>query len=154
VNLRLALSRAVFLILTGCDSPFPCSNDTVVRVTSSSGRVEALLNEENCGATTSFAYVVSLRAVASPATAGVRVASAYGAIRNDDAYGMNLVWIDENTLEVQYWQARWVTLEHSSKSIDGLTITTRMKADVRDESAPAGGMLVNIQRRPAEGAAK
>jgi hypothetical protein len=125
-----------------------------VRVTSPSGRVEALLDENNCGATTSFEYVVSLRAVASAATVGVRVASAYGAVRNNDAYGMNLVWIDNNTLEVQYGEARWVTMEHPSISIDGVTITTRMKADVRDESAPVGGMLVNIQRRSAGGAPK
>jgi hypothetical protein len=79
----------------------------------------------------------------------VRVASAYGAVRNDGAYGMNLVWVDENTLEVQYWKARWVTLEAPDVSVDGASITTRMKADVRDESAPAGGMPYNIERRSA-----
>jgi hypothetical protein len=67
---------------------------------------------------------------------------------------MTLVWVDENTLEVQYWKARWATMEHPSASIDGVTITTRMKADVRDESAPAGGMLYNIERRSAAGGAK
>jgi hypothetical protein len=163
VNLRLALGVAVFILmlapmlilLTLAMFPNPsCTSDTVVRATSPSGRVEALLNEENCGATTSFGYVVSLRPGASSGANRINVASAYGAVRNDDAYGMNLVWIDENTLEVQYWKARWVTIEHPSISIDGVTVTTRMKADVRDETAPAGGMLVNIQRRSAGGAAK
>jgi hypothetical protein len=55
------------------------------------------------------------------------------------------LWVDENMLEIQYWKARWVTLEHPDVSVVGATITTRMKADVRDESAPAGGMLYNIQ---------
>jgi hypothetical protein len=76
--------------------------------------------------------------------------SAYGAVRNDDAYGMNLVWVDENTLEIQYWKARWVTLEVPDVSVAGTTIMTRMKADIRDDSAPAGGMLYNLQRRSAE----
>jgi hypothetical protein len=60
---------------------------------------------------------------------------------------MNLVWIDESTLQVQYWKAHWVTMERPSVSIDGVTITTRMKADVLDKTAPAGGMLYNIGRR-------
>jgi hypothetical protein len=160
VNLRLALRSAlgvaVFILmlapmpilLTFALFPNPsCTSDTVVRATSPSGRFEALLDEENCGATTSFAYVVGLRPVASSRADRINVASAYGAVRNDQAYGMNLVWVDENTLEVQYWKARWVTIEHPSISIDGVPVTTRKKADVRDESAPAGGMLVNIQRR-------
>ena len=119
------------------------SSDTVACAKSPSGAVEALLDENNGGATTSFGYVVSLRAVSSSATTGVRVASAYGAVRNDHAYGMTLVWVDANTLEIQYWQARWATVERPSVSIDGMTVTTRVKAGVRDESAPAGGMLYN-----------
>jgi hypothetical protein len=165
VNLRMAaLSAVLVLTLAGAIvfqlavlavwPDHPCSSDTVARATSPSGRVEALLDENNCGATTSFEYVVSLRAVASPATARVRVASAYGAGRNDSAYGMNLVWIDESTLEVQYWKAHWVTMEHPSVSLDGATVTTRMKADVRDGSAPAGGMLVNSRRQSGAGGAK
>jgi hypothetical protein len=67
---------------------------------------------------------------------------------------MNLVWIDESTLEVQYWKAHWVTMDHPSVSIDGATVTTRMKADVRDESAPAGGMLFSIRRQSAAGGAR
>jgi hypothetical protein len=110
-----------------------------------------VLDENGCGATTSFGYVVALRPAASSVADGVRVASAYGAVRNDQAYGMNLVWIDENTLEIQYWKARWATLENPDASVGGGTITTRMKADVRDESAPAGGMLYNIERRSAAG---
>lgn len=137
-----------FLLMLALPEPF-CSSDTVVRARSPSGLVEALLDENNCGATTSFSYVVSLRSVASSQDNGVHVASAYGAVRNDDAYGMNLVWVDENTLEVQYWKARWVTLEAPDVSVDGASITTRMKADVRDESAPAGGMPYNIERRSA-----
>src|SRR5712671_6554482 len=88
VNLRLALSPILSLILTGCFSSD--SSDTVARAKSPSGAVEALLDENNGGATTSFGYVVSLRAVSSSATTGVRVASAYGAVRNDHAYGMTL----------------------------------------------------------------
>jgi hypothetical protein len=134
--------------------PDPCRTDTVVRAASQSGRVEALLDEINCGATTSFGYVVSLRPVASSMASGVRVASAYGAVRNEDAYGMNLVWVDENTLEIQYWKARWATLEHPDASVDGGTIATRMKADVRDETAPAGGMIYNRERRSAAGSGR
>jgi hypothetical protein len=67
---------------------------------------------------------------------------------------MTLVWVDENTLEAQYWKARWATIEYPSISIGGVTITTRLTADVRDEAAPAGGMLIHIQRQSAAGGAK
>jgi hypothetical protein len=149
MNLRVALSPIPFLILTGC---FISNNsDTVARAKSPSGVVEAQLDESNGGATTNFGYVVSLTGVSSSATTAVRVASAHGANRNDQAYGMTLVWVDANTLEIQYWQARSATVERPSVSIDGMTITTRMKPGVRDESAPAGGMLYNIQHRSAAG---
>jgi hypothetical protein len=147
MNPRLALSPILCLILTGCFSSD--RSDTVARAKSPSGTVEALLDENNGGATTSFGYVVSLRALSSSATTGVRVASAYGAVRSDQAYGMMLVWVDANTLEIQYWQARWATVERPMISIDGTTISIRMKAGVRDESAPAGGMFYNIQHRSA-----
>ena len=143
---RVALGSIVFLILAGC-SDSSGTVATVARAKSPSGRVEALLDENNGGATTSFGYAVSLRLVSSPTATGVRVASAYGAVRDDRAYGMNLVWVDENTLEIQYWKARWAIIERPSIAIDGEAITSRMKADVRDEAAPAGGMLYNVQRR-------
>jgi len=159
VSLRLGLGVVFTLLLVGAiliqppliPSSDPCSSDTVVRMTSPSRRLEALLDENNCGATTDFGYVISLRPVASSVANAVRVASAYGAVRSDQAYGMNLVWVDENTLEIQYWRARWVTLEHPDVSVDGATIAIHMKADVRDESAPAGGMLYNIERRSTKG---
>ena len=122
VGLVLMLAGPFLLILAW---PEPsCSSDTVVRASSPSGHIEAVLDENGCGATTSFGYVVSLKPVASSMANGVRVASAYGAVRNDDAYGMNLVWVDENTLEVQYWKAQWVTLEAPDVSVDGTSITT------------------------------
>jgi hypothetical protein len=142
VNLRLALSPVLFLLLAGCFNGG--SSDTVAHAKSPSRAVEALLDENNGGATTSFGYVVSLRAVSSSSSV-VRVASAYGAVRNDKAYGMALVWVDANTLEIQYWQARWATVERPSVLIDGMTIRTRMTAGLRDESAPAGGMLYNMR---------
>jgi hypothetical protein len=151
VNLRLALSSILFLLLVGCFSSD--SSDTVARAKSPSGNVEALLDENNSGATTSFGYVVSLRAVSSSAPTGLRVASAYGAVRNDKGYGMTLVWADANTLEIQYWQARLATVDRPSVLVDGMTITTRMKAGVRDESAAAGGMLYNVQHPSAAGRA-
>jgi hypothetical protein len=63
------------------------------------------------------------------------------------------IWVDAFA-RFQYWKARWVTLEAPDVSIDGTSITTRIKVDVRDESAPAGGMLYNIERRSAAGGVK
>jgi hypothetical protein len=77
------------------------STDTVACAKSPSRSVEAPLDENNGGG---FKYVVNFRAVSSSATTVFRVASAYVAVRNDDLYGMALVRVDANTLEIQYWQ--------------------------------------------------
>jgi len=144
VKLKSALIPILFLLLAGCSS-----SDTVARVKSPSGRVEAILDETNGGATTSFGYVVSLKATSAPATEVIRVANAYGAVRSDRAYGVNLVWVNEHILEIQYLEARWAKVERAKVLIDGVWITIRLKSGVRDETAPAGGMLDNIEQRQA-----
>jgi hypothetical protein len=119
--------------------------DIVANVKSPDGKVEAILGEINGGATTSFGYEISLRGV-SPGQDPVRVARLYDAVRNESAYGVNLVWRNSQTLEVQYWKAENAETEHASISVGGQSITVRLKAGVLDKSAPAGGMDYNLHR--------
>ena len=133
VLLLLLLPGAVFVVMLAMFFfGLNISSDAVARTKSPSGNIEAILEETNGGATTSFGYIVSLRA-APFSTDRIRVASAYGATRNNHAYGMNLVWVDENTLEIQYWRARSAALESPSVSIGGIEIAVRMKAGVLDD---------------------
>lgn len=118
--------------------------DTVATVKSPNGLVEAILDETNGGATTDFGYEVSLKGVSSGQRA-VRVAKLYGAIRNESAYGVNLVWLSNQALEIQYWKAERAEIEQSP-AVNGQQIAVRFKAGVLDELAPAGGMDYNLHR--------
>jgi hypothetical protein len=123
-----------------------CSDNSSVQVAtakSPSGRAEAILTETNGGATTSFGYIVSLKG-ASPDGEPTPVASLYGATRNPQAYGANLVWLDGRTLEVQYLTAKTAKIERASVIVNGQTLTVRLRAGVVDKAAPAGGMEYNL----------
>ena len=137
MRFRLSVISALLLVVAGCSHP-----DTVATVKSPNGRVQATLTETSQGATTSFEYVVSLKAV-SPEGESVRVASLYGAVRNEQAYGLNLSWLNDQTLELQYLTAKAAKLEQPTTVIGGRLIAIRLKAGVLDKSAPPGGMEHN-----------
>lgn len=92
-----------------------------------------------------FGYDVSIAPTGRPKDAQ-RVVHLYGAIRNEEAYGANLVWINDHTLEVRYLQAKDCRKEQNSPvSIDGIAVTVRLRSGIRDDSAPAGGMVYNLE---------
>lgn len=122
------------------------SSDHVARAKSPNGRLEAILTETNGGATTSFGYEVSLET--SPGGGDlVRVAKLYGATRNEQAYGANLVWLDNHTLEVQYLNAKSAIVERASLLQNGQTVMVHLRAGILDKTAPPGGMEYNLHRR-------
>jgi hypothetical protein len=108
------------------------------------GRVEAVLMETNGGATTSFGYEVHVVEKGRPASD--QVARLYGAVRNENAYGANLKWISDNELVVEYLEARDQTLGLASVSVAGRAIKVSLRSGVSDPTAPAGGMLYNLER--------
>lgn len=129
------------VLLTGCGL---VSRDEVARVPSPDGRVDAVLMETNGGATTSFGYEVHVVEKGRPASD--QVARLYGAGRNENAYGANLKWISDNELVVEYLDARDQTLERASVSVAGRAIKVSLRSGVSDPTAPAGGMLYNLER--------
>jgi hypothetical protein len=124
--------------------------DTVATVKSPDGKVEAILEETNGGATTSFGYIVSLKGL-SPEQKPVRVATLYDATRNETAYGVNLVWRNNQALEIRYWKAETAEIEIPSVSVSGQSITIRFTTGVRDRTAPSGGMDYNLHREKYPG---
>ena len=137
--------RASFLpialaLLAGCGL---VSRDEVARVASPDGRIEAVLIETNGGATTSFGYEVHVVPKGRPASA--QVAWLYGAVRNENAYGANLKWADDHELVIEYLDAREQRLERASVSVGGRTIKVSLRSGINDPTAPAGGMLYNLE---------
>lgn len=135
-----------FLVLsTGCS--LYTSEDEVARVLSPSGKVEAVLVETNGGATTSFGYRIFLVTKGQKWNKGVEVAFLYGAGRNDRAYGVNLKWSTAENLRVEYFKAKQADLLKKLVEIADQNITIELQDGIKDENAPAGGMLYNLQKQ-------
>jgi hypothetical protein len=107
-----------------------------------------VLVETNGGATTSFGYqVFLLPRDRQPRRGDPAVANLYGAIRSEKAYGVNLRWQDEDTLAVEYLEARNADLRNAELNVSGHAIRIIMKSGITDSVAPGGGMLFNLQKQ-------
>lgn len=124
------------------------SEDEVARVNSPSGNVDAILIETNGGATTSFGYEIYVVPTGSSTKFKREVASLYGAVRSEQAYGVNLVWEEPSVLVGEYLEARYAEVLSPSRSVAGEQIEIRLRDGINDPDAPPGGMLYNQQGRP------
>jgi len=144
---RIWLICAVVVINAGCFSiAGELSRDEVARITSPGGNVDAVLVETNGGATTSFGYEVFLVPEGGVYDSGVKSASIYGAVRNEQAYGVNLRWYDAETLYVEFLEAKSEPIVQSPVTVDNREINIRLRSGIIDEKAPPGGMLYNRPR--------
>jgi hypothetical protein len=101
--------------------------------------------ETNGGATTSFGYEAVLRATNT--SQGVIVANLYGAVRNASAYGVNLKWLNDRELVLEYLTAKSETLSQSQVKVAGRQVSVSLRSGVEDHSAPSGGMLYNLRKQ-------
>jgi hypothetical protein len=139
-NRKLSFLPIILAVLNGCGL---VSRDQVARVACPDGRVEAVLIETDGGATTSFGYEVHVVPKGRPARD--QVAWLYGAVRNKNAYGVNLKWTDDHELVIEYLDAREQGLERATVGVEGRAIKVSLRSGVYDPTAPAGGMLYNLE---------
>lgn len=138
----LALCLAVIALAHFLFSP---SRDEVSRVASPSGERVATVIEINGGATTSFGYEVRVSQTGfHPGSA--KVALLYAAVRSHRAYGVNLRWVSDQELHVEYLSAQFAEVVSPGKS--GPPMRVVLAPGISDSSAPPGGMLYNLQGRP------
>jgi hypothetical protein len=126
---------------------FSPSRDEVARVHSPSQKADAVLIEINGGATTSFGYSVYVVKNGSSTFWHKPVANLYGAVRNDQAYGVNLKWYNSTELGIEYFTAKSASLAVSSVNIGAEMINVQLRSGVNDPFAPAGGMLYNLEKK-------
>ncbi|HEX6976061.1 MAG TPA: hypothetical protein VF147_16755 [Vicinamibacterales bacterium] len=131
---------AAIVVLIGCGL---VSKDEVARVASPDGRVEGVVIETNGGATTSFGYEVHV--VPKGQRADDEVAFLYGAVRNEHAYGVNLRWVTDSELVIEYLSARGESLQQDRIRVAGRTIKIALRSGVSDPAAPAGGMADSVK---------
>jgi len=140
-NRKPFLGLVATVLLSGCGL---ISRDEVTRVSSPDGRVDAVLVETNGGATTSFGYEIHVVEKGRPPHD--RVAWLYDAVRNEQAYGANLKWTNDQELVIEYLSARQEDLKRARVTVAGRAINVSLRSGVTDPTAPAGGMLFNLER--------
>ena len=146
-------NRAAVLLLMCCPLVILCigcnrrpSSYQVARVASPNGNLEAVLTETNGGATTSFGYDVTVGVKGT--RNAEKVASLYGAIRNEQAYGVNLSWADNHVLRIQYLRAKSVQDVRKTVDLNGQQVEVVLQSGIVDITAPAGGMQFTLQKQP------
>jgi hypothetical protein len=106
----LAVLALLLIGLSGCDQ---CAQETT-RVTSPDGKVDAIVTVTNCGATTSYGYVVHVTARgAEPEEADER-------FRADKVHALKVYWEANRFLVIEYAAARIFHFSNfwSAKSVD------------------------------------
>jgi hypothetical protein len=145
---RLWLILALTFVLTSVSChPFDWSFDEVARATNPSGKVDAVLVEMHGGATTSFGYSIYIVPKGKSVSQwDSQVAKLYGAVRNENAYGVNLKWDVGVTLAAEYLRAKNSEVIKETVMVGGEQVTVTLRPNVSDPSAQAGGMLYNLEK--------
>lgn len=89
-----------------------------------------------------------MRVYIEPARSGSlshKVALLYGAVRNAEAYGVNLRWLNPRGLSIEYLSAKWTQDVVDRPVVDGESFSLNLRSGVTDASAPPGGMLYNLE---------
>jgi hypothetical protein len=129
----LGVVVSLCILLTMCQS-----NVEVMESLSPDGALKARVFETNGGATTDFGYTVSLDRASFPHW-DRSVAGFDGAQRSNCAYGVNIKWLDNDTLVISYLDARAVDVDSSAR-LFGRTVRILSKAGINDPKALCGGM--------------
>ena len=137
------LSVVVAALLVG----MACSRDEVARVRSPSGNTEAVLIESHGGATTSFRYAVYVETKDEFFRSSTNVASLYGAVRNECAYGVSLKWQNDEHLVVEFLDAKKASLLRPVVEIGSRHVQVSLETGRPDPTAPCGSMFYNVEAR-------
>ena len=141
-------------LLQACIAPVE-----VVRVTSPDGTLDAVVIESDGGATTSFGYSLNVVVRGKKASSGVKVAALYGAVRNEQAYGVNAKWENPTTLAFEYLKSQevraingtvswnyYLSTHVTAVNIANRKVTILIRPGILDPSAPRGGMAYNLTK--------
>lgn len=136
-------------LLGGCSAAAP-SHDVVARLPSPDGVIDALVIESNGGATTSFWYDVCLVPHGGTCHVTDSISTIYGAVRNNEAYGVNARWATNSLLQIEYLEARRAVPAKTVANVSDRTVDVELRPGTLDPSAPPGGMLFNLQSEPQD----
>lgn len=116
------LAIILILIIAICTYIFfdLCSNEKILTSHSPSNKIKVVITERNCGATTSYNYIVEIGERNSYFL--TKAGWIYGATINSDKNGVKVIWLSDSEVQVQYSRAHYEKLDQPSVTIDGTPI--------------------------------
>lgn len=139
VFVRCGLVGLAAVAVDGCTS-----SGEAARERSPDGFLDALVIETTARGATSHQVVIAPQG--QPTSAGVAVASFAGALRSETSLGVNLVWVGNRALRIEYLRAARADLETKPfVRVAGREVSVGLVPGLTDHAAPPGPM----RRRPA-----
>lgn len=89
-----------------------CSNDTFSTTYSPSGKLKAVVTERDCGATTSYNYILTI-GKHDQSFFLTKAAWVYGALRNEKERGVALQWASESEVLVRFHSSKLQKIEQN-----------------------------------------
>lgn len=130
------LLLAATILLLGCWD----GADEVSRKSSPTSLADAVILESSEGATTSYTYRVCVVPTRAKCSQDQVVAVLYDAARNRSSYGVDIVWLGEKQLQIQYYTAASAVLQRQSVDV-GARIDVALLPGVLNEHAKPGAMV-------------
>lgn len=108
----LALVFFVILSITAFIFIDICSNNTFSTTYSPSGKFKAVVTERDCGATTSYNYILTV-GKHDQSFFLTKSAWVYGALRNEKDRGVDLQWASESEVLVRFHSSKLQKIEQN-----------------------------------------
>lgn len=108
-----------------------CSEELYSTTNSPAHEFKVVVREKNCGATTSYNYIVHVGTI-DQSYFLTKAGWVYGAILDDSRYGVTVTWLSDTHAEVRFKDARRYKIIESPVIIAGKSVTVTFA----DESAP------------------
>lgn len=99
-----------------------CSDRVFTTEYSPGNKFKAVVTERNCGATTSYNYIIKVGR-SDQSYFLKEVGWVYGAVLDESKYGVHTTWLNDSTIQVSYYKCRHNNVEPGPVTLDGTGIT-------------------------------
>lgn len=126
---------AIAALLSSCSD----EGEEALKAASPNGKYQAIVMESSEGSTTSYYYRVCVVQPEEKCSKRSEVAMLYDAARSRTSYGVNLLWTDNDHLEIRYLIAKQATI---SRTKSASNVLIELKAGIDDPNAKPGAMTM------------
>ena len=141
MNIKISTCIAALVIaLTSCELSSPHRSEEVFRLSSPDRLIDAIVLEGSSGATTSYTYEILVVDQGGAVSDSIPVGRVFGALRNENSWGVTVRWKSPTTLTVDYLRAEGREDVESRVFVGARAIEILWHSGRQDSAAPSGSM--------------